>query len=186
MQGQHRNAWSRLLSTSWLQLMLVLCALALLAKIHKVQIVFTGSHPDIASCRGLGSQTDAAPSPVLISYSYFEKDAIQLANMEFFVAVGMGLSVGFERPPHTEFVVVINGDSCSPCSLLQPYVPHDTRSSLMPGVASSYSGTGITLLHRTENEGMDFAAHNVRVTLCMSTAMSVAWTRQTTCTLPGA
>jgi hypothetical protein len=145
-----------------MQLMLILCAVALLAKIYKVQIVFNGSHPDIASCRGLGLQTDASPSPVLVSYSYFEKDAIQLANMEFFMAVGMGLSVGFERPPNTEFVLVINGDSCRPCSLLQPYVTLDARSSLMPGVASSYSGTGITLLQRTENEGMDFAAHNVR------------------------
>ena len=154
-----RNAWARLLSASWLQVMLTLCTMALLAKIYKVQIVFNGSNP--ASYRGLGSAPDVFSVPVLVSYSYFEKDSIQLANMEFFAAVGMGLSTGFERPPNTDFVVVISGDLCSPCSLLHPHVTIDNRNALLPGVASAQSGAGVTMLHRTENEGMDIAAHNV-------------------------
>ena len=49
---------------------------------------------------------------VLISYSYFEKDAIQKANAEFFFKVGMGINSTFLRDKHSDFVVIVNGDDC--------------------------------------------------------------------------
>ena len=50
---------------------------------------------------------------MLVSYSYFEKDAVQLGNAEFFWKVGMGLSPGFEMPSKTDFVVVVSGELCT-------------------------------------------------------------------------
>jgi hypothetical protein len=49
---------------------------------------------------------------VLVSYSYFEKDAIQKDNAEFFWKLGMGVNSLVVPPQHTSFVVVVNGDTC--------------------------------------------------------------------------
>ena len=35
-------------------------------------------------------------------------------------------------------------------------------ASQMPQLRDGWSGEGLTVLQRSENEGMDFAAHNVR------------------------
>ena len=58
-------------------------------------------------------QPTSIAGPVLVSYSYFEKDAVQLGNAEFFWKVGMGLSPGFEVPLKTDFVVVVSGELCT-------------------------------------------------------------------------
>ena len=100
-------------------------------------------------------------STVLVSYSYFEKDDIQLANMGFFTSVGMGVASTFKRPPATDFVIVISGDACRPCRALRPHVLQLPASSLPSTLSAAFSGPGLTMLHRTDNVGMDFAAHNV-------------------------
>ncbi|BDA51679.1 hypothetical protein COCOBI_19-2350 [Coccomyxa sp. Obi] len=105
---------------------------------------------------------------ILVSYSYFEKDDIQVANMKFFTTVGMGMSIHFKPPRSTDFALVINGNACTPCKALQPYLRQESRSRIQ-GVSEIWSTKGIVMLHRTENEGMDFAAHNV----------TIEWTRWT-------
>lgn len=104
--------------------------------------------------------------PVLVSYSYFEKDEIQKANMEFFLALGLGYSPGFRRPTHTDFVIVISGEKCSPCDSFLPQLTFEPAfEDPSQEVGKLWTGAGITVLQRVHNEGMDFAAHNVRYPL---------------------
>jgi hypothetical protein len=103
-------------------------------------------------------------NPVLVSYSYFEKDSIQLANFQFFIAVGMGVSSTFSTPANTDFVIVINGDVCTPCNSLLGLVSEDRAAAeALPAVSAAWSGNGLTMLQRKQNQGMDFAAHNVTI-----------------------
>lgn len=85
-----------------------------------------------------GVWADSNPhGPVLVSYSYFEKDpvqvwgphtykggvhiiATQLKDAEFFFAVGMGIKSTYKPPPSTHFSIVVNGDVCNPCQVLYP------------------------------------------------------------------
>lgn len=46
--------------------------------------------------------------------------APQKENFEFFITVGMGLGNRVEVPTNTDFVVVVNGKVCRPCSRLYP------------------------------------------------------------------
>ncbi len=107
-----------------------------------------------------GASRPASESSILVSYSYFEKDDIQVANMEFFTTVGMGMSSHFKSPKNTDFVLVINGNACTPCKALRLYKWHKRRSRIQ-GVSEVWSRNNIVMLYRRENEGMDFAAHNV-------------------------
>jgi hypothetical protein len=109
-----------------------------------------------------GPLVQARAAPVLVSYSYFEKDEVQKANFEFFLAVGMGLSPGFDRPGHTDFVIVISGETCTPCQKLLPKLTFEPAfDDPSEEVTKVWTGNGITVLQRARNEGMDFAAHNV-------------------------
>ena len=47
-----------------------------------------------------------------MSYSYYEKDAIQRENAEFFWRMGMGIDSHVQPPRLTSFVVVVNGETC--------------------------------------------------------------------------
>ena len=80
-----------------------------------------------------------AIDPVLVSYSYFEKDQIQRSNMEFFMAVGMGLFSQLPAPANTEFVIVISGGMCTPCKALMPMLKAVPESDLLPAVAAAWS-----------------------------------------------
>jgi hypothetical protein len=53
-------------------------------------------------------------APVLVSYAYFEKDPIQLANFEYFLATATKSSGVLE--PNVHFVFVVSGERCSPCA----------------------------------------------------------------------
>ena len=109
--------------------------------------------------------------PTLVSYSYFEKDATQAANFAFFLAVGMGYNSTYSAPAETEFVVVQSGPDCTPCALLNKTMhPSPKIASQLPHLLTgAYTGTaGLTFLHRTENEGMDIAAHNVTLAFLQS------------------
>ena len=87
--------------------------------------------------RGLGDAS--AVEPVLVSYSYFEKDSIQRSNMEFFMAVGMGMFSQLPAPANTDFVVVISGGLCTPCKALMPMLKPVPESDLMPAVSAAWS-----------------------------------------------
>lgn len=51
---------------------------------------------------------------------------------------------------------------CRPCEKLRPLLTADPLLSRFSNVLSNaWSGRGLSLLWRLENEGMDFAAHNV-------------------------
>ena len=98
---------------------------------------------------------------VLVSYSYFEKDEGQRENFEYFILEGLGLSGANSRmPAATDFSIVVNGDECSPCTALSPYL--DALDISLEGVSAAWGSPRITVLHRVENFGMDIAAHNVR------------------------
>ena len=101
---------------------------------------------------------------ILTSYSYFEKDSVQLANFQFFISVGMGISSTYKAPANTDFVVVINGPQCTPCKSLSHMLSDDeAAANVLPTVSSAWTGKGLTMFQRIENEGMDFAAHNVTI-----------------------
>ena len=98
---------------------------------------------------------------VLVSYSYFEKDAGQRDNFGFFILAGMGISAaGHDMPLETDFSIVISGHHCAPCGVLRGLVRE--RQSSVDGAAEIWKSSRIAVLHRSENLGMDFAAHNVR------------------------
>ena len=58
-------------------------------------------------------------------------------------------------------MVVVNGGVCTPCKALWPHLQPDAVASQMLQLRDGWSGEGLTVLQRSENEGMDFAAHNV-------------------------
>lgn len=103
---------------------------------------------------------------VLVSYSYFEKDKTQEDNFRFFLAVGMGIDSKYQTPRNTDFVVVQNGPDCSPCSVLDGILEYrqDVTDALFPQAKAVYLGRpNLALLLRTENIGMDIAAHNITI-----------------------
>lgn len=73
----------------------------------------------------------------------------------------MGISSTFPVPTATDFTVVISGDLCTPCKALLPLVRDDRDAATLPQISWAKSTDGLALLQRTQNEGMDFAAHNV-------------------------
>ncbi len=75
-----------LLAQGWLQLMLGICCVVLLTTLFRLEVRWEGGEGD-ATSNPLGDV--AAGGHTLVSYSYFEKDNIQRANLEFFMAVGM-------------------------------------------------------------------------------------------------
>ncbi len=160
---RHQNAlWQIrwLLKPSYQFFLLVACII-LLARIYKVRIVFNDDINPLAGDK-VCSETPTVSGTVLVSYSYFQKDEIQRKNLEFFIAVGMGVSSGFIPPYYTDFVLVINGAVCDPCTALLPYMEVDSRYKNLPDVEMAWTSADVAVLQRRENEGMDFAAHNVR------------------------
>ena len=51
---------------------------------------------------------------------------------------------------------------CRPCEKLRPLLSADKAADQFQTLTAAWSGETVALLQRTENEGMDFAAHNVR------------------------
>lgn len=87
---------------------------------------------------------------------------LQRENFDFFVTIGMGLESRFGSPLATDFVVVVNGKVCRPCARLYPLLQE--APPLLPSLSAAYAGEGLAVLKRAENEGMDFAAHNITLT----------------------
>ena len=110
---------------------------------------------------------------VLVSYSYFEKDEGQRENLKYFLLAGMGIHDNdFTLPTAADFVVVISGKTCSPCDVLHSHVERQDVS--VDGVSAVWSSPRLAILQRSENVGMDFAAHNVRffLTACRCQSFS--------------
>ena len=106
----------------------------------------------------------AATDSVLVSYSYFEKDETQEANFRYFLNVGMGIDNVQAAPEGIDWVVVQSGSDCGPCSVLDRLLEYsqDLTDALAPHLRSVLvGGSKLSVLHRMENEGMDFAAHNM-------------------------
>ncbi len=92
---------------------------------------------DAVARRGL--QDASAVEPVLVSYSYYEKDQIQKSNMEFFMAVGMGLFSQLPAPAATDFVIVISGGKCTPCKAIMPMLKAVPDSALLPTISAAWT-----------------------------------------------
>lgn len=154
-----QNARPGLLSKRWVQIIAAICGLAIL-----VILIRSHSSGD-RSARSLaeGAQLAAVSGPILVSYSYFEKDDIQLKNLQYFVTVGMRFARGFEPPKDVHTVIVVSGELCAPCKDLQPFLKLNRRLEDVPALHAAYTSDYFDLLYRRENEGMDFAAHNVRI-----------------------
>lgn len=96
--------------------------------------------------------------PVLISYAYFEKDAIQRANFEYFLAVGSKYPA---LHSNMHWVFVVSGDGCAPCTGLYNVLNERDGADLTPlGIKEASFNSKFSLLIRTENAGMDLGAHN--------------------------
>ena len=110
------------------------------------------------------------PKQVLVSYSYYEKDVGQRENFRFFISAGMGIRAnGHDMPIATDFSIVISGAYCAPCDLFRGLVQE--QRCLIEGATALWENSRVAVLHRIENEGMDFAAHNVRPHSSMRTVL---------------
>lgn len=153
-----------LLYRTWTQALLIFSCILFLTLLHQISI---NKHSEPVSQRGLAMVQTPPIGQVLVSYSYFEKDSVQLGNMEFFLAVGLGMGShgkNFKPPSNTDCVIVISGEHCSPCKQL--YDVLDQEEKLIkesPALSGAWVGKGLSVLKRVENEGMDFAAHNATI-----------------------
>jgi hypothetical protein len=95
---------------------------------------------------------------VLISYAYYEKDAIQLSNFEYFLAVGSHYPL---LHSNMHWVFVVSGEKCSPCPGLYSGMSEREGADLTAiGIKEASFNSKFTLLVRSENVGMDLGAHN--------------------------
>lgn len=157
------GALRSLLAKTWFWLVIALLCFGVLVKLNDPAV----SGESAAEVGGRRRLTAAVSEPILVSYSYFEKDAIQRDNMKYFIATGFGGSKVFDAPRNTDFVFVVSGGICTPCNAILPGFKADWRVKYMPELTHVYTTDGTFLLYRKENEGMDFAAHNVRKQLPM-------------------
>lgn len=70
---------------------------------------------------------------------------IQKGNMEFFMAVGMGLYSHIPAPRNTDFVVVISGDKCTPCKTIMPLMEPVKALTGQPQISAAWSGQVCTI-----------------------------------------
>ena len=88
--GAQRGTSPPLLAQGWLQLLLGLSCVILLSTLVRLEVSWDGGGDSVAVPKPAAAPgAGAAHGPTLVSYSYFEKDDIQRANFEFFLAVGM-------------------------------------------------------------------------------------------------
>ena len=142
--GRHSWAMSPY-GRAWLHALVALLCLVFVLHQSGVSLSLRGQGEPTALGGPIVAGTAA---PVLVSYSYFEKDSMQRANMEFFVAAGMGLDSRLPQPRDTDFVVVISGEACAPCKALLPHLARATNLSQAPEVAEAWESPGLTILQR--------------------------------------
>ena len=147
-----------LLAKTWFWLIIALLCFGVLVKLNDPPV----SGENAAEVGGRRRLTAAVSEPILVSYSYFEKDAIQRDNLRYFIAMGLGGSKVVDPPRNTDFVFVVSGGICTPCNSISPGMKADWRAKYLTELTHVYTTENVFLLYRKENEGMDFAAHNVR------------------------
>ncbi|GAX85977.1 hypothetical protein CEUSTIGMA_g13393.t1 [Chlamydomonas eustigma] len=110
--------------------------------------------------RGLSysSRPEYKQGSILISYAYYEKDAIQRSNFELFLKLGTDLS---PTGQHIHWNFVISTETCSPCRNIFTKASAYTQGPEHLGVRKATTQGSRTLIYRTENTGMDIASHNV-------------------------
>lgn len=147
--GSRLNSRSRVspYARGWLHSAGIVCILFVLFRTfssprHSVPAGPAAIEADSIPRRSL--QDGAGVEPVLVSYSYFEKDQIQRSNMEFFMAVGMGLFSKLPAPANTHFMIVISGGKCTPCKALMPMVRPVPEADLLPAVSAAWTKVGLS------------------------------------------
>ncbi|KAI8466619.1 MAG: hypothetical protein J3K34DRAFT_524403 [Monoraphidium minutum] len=106
--------------------------------------------------RGAGRAPQYAAEPLLISYSYFEKDPV--SNFEFFLAAGTHYPPGNSD---AHWAVVVSGDNCSPCQVLYGVLKNKDTANLSEwGIKEAWRDPKFSLILRSDNVGMDLGAHN--------------------------
>jgi len=129
--------------------------------------------------------TPQTPPPILVSYAFYEKDAGQAANLDFFIAVGMadagtpgvagGGTSGATPTRRADFVLSISGPACTPCAgLARGLARLPVPPPLARTLTAAWGREGLTLLRRAENEGMDFGAHNASLAWAAAAAAAAA------------
>ena len=108
----------------------------------------SGPHDRSLAEIGGSAGSNGAIDPVLVSYSYFEKDIIQRSNMEFFMAVGMGVFSQLPAPRATDFILIVSGEQCTPCKALMPLLTAVPDADLLPSVSAGYTNK-VQEKHRT-------------------------------------
>lgn len=58
--------------------------------------------------------------PLLVSYSFQERNRVQRDSFEMFLHQGAGLLGVVPRPKNVDFIFVISGAKCGPCEALYP------------------------------------------------------------------
>lgn len=84
-----------------------------------------------------------AVGKVFVSYAYFEKDAVQAANLALFLSTGMGIDNHHAVPPDTFFSVVVLGDRCSVCTPLLEHTTYATAVASTPHHPALLSHTAL-------------------------------------------
>jgi hypothetical protein len=84
---------------------------------------------------------------------------VQLANFEYFLAVGSHFPL---LHANMHWVFTVSGERCAPCTALYSVLPGRDPSDLsVLGIKEARFSSKFSLLIRTENVGMDLGGHNV-------------------------
>lgn len=135
-------------ASGWLHSACIACILVVLYRTFSSSKQHVPGGPAAAEPDSIPRRSlqDGPPiEPVLVSYSYFEKDQIQRSNMEFFMAVGMGMFSQLPAPANTQFMIVISGGKCTPCKALMPMLRPVPEAELLPVVSAAWAKVRIAV-----------------------------------------
>jgi hypothetical protein len=96
---------------------------------------------------------------LLTGYVPATLSCLQLANFEYFLAVGSHYP---QLHSNMHWVFTVSGERCAPCTALYSVLPERDHSDLsVLGIKEARYSSKFSLLIRTENVGMDLGGHNV-------------------------
>ena len=64
---------------------------------------------------------------------------MQQDNLDFFLLVGAGLHSAVPGPAATDFIIVISGDTCSPCQMVLPQMHTVPDADLPSNVKAAWT-----------------------------------------------
>ena len=82
------------------------------------------------------------------------QDDVQQANLEFFMHVGIGLHSVLPSPAATNFVIVVSGDTCSPCQMVLPQMRPAPAEQLPPHVKGAWTDQASKACHSCSLAGL--------------------------------